>query len=73
MKLLNIIIFIFFLSFSTSSLAQISFAQRVLVEKNDTAGVDNDGFFIKTDFSMADTMKQASLDVENGGNKNGDD
>ena len=46
MKLLNIIIFIFFLSFSTFSLAQISFVQRVLVEKNNTAGVDNDGFFI---------------------------
>ncbi len=46
MKLLNIIIFIFFLSFSTFSLAQISFNQKVLVEKNDTAGVDNDGFFL---------------------------
>ena len=46
MKLLNIIIFIFFLSFSTSSLAQISFAQRVLVDNNNTTVVDNDGFFI---------------------------
>ena len=45
MRLLNIIIFIFFLSFSTFSFAEISFVQRVLVEKSGTAGVDNDGFF----------------------------
>ena len=46
MKLLKKIIFIFFLSFSTFSFAEISFVQKVLVEKNDTAGVDNDGFFL---------------------------
>ena len=46
MRLLNKIIFIFFLLFSTFSFAEISFVQRVLVEKSDTAGVDNDGFFI---------------------------
>ena len=45
MRLLNKIIFIFCLSFSTFSFAEISFVQRVLVEKSDTAGVDNDGFF----------------------------
>ena len=45
MRLLNKIIFTFFLLFSTFSFAEISFVQRVLVEKSDTAGVDNDGFF----------------------------